>query len=175
MITCKEDLVNTYINNDFGELRDLYIKIALENNVKVCGSGGYDYLLSKKSIGVRDWGSGPQLEWGNGGFENAELVTLSDLKPKPTKFVKVEESIFDLKGEFERGELYYMNMGHYNKCETWRELAHFMIEDELYRQVEKEIEERQEFVDRARGMFVEGVYFERALEKMYDAGCRFQD
>ncbi|AUR96995.1 hypothetical protein NVP1236O_03 [Vibrio phage 1.236.O._10N.261.52.C4] len=57
-------------------------------------------------------------------------------KPKPTKFVKVEESIFDLKNELERGELYYMNMAHYNKCEAWQELAHFMIEGELYRQVE---------------------------------------
>ena len=33
-------------------------------------------------------------------------IEMEDLKPKPTKFAKVEESIFDLKGEFDRGELF---------------------------------------------------------------------
>lgn len=137
MITCKEDLIDTYIENDFGELRDLYIKIALEHNVKVCGGGGCDYLLSKNSIGVRDWGSGSQFEWNNGDFENAKLITLPDLKPTPTKFVKVEESIFDLKGEFERGELYSSNCeGHYTqlKCEKKFYLA--AHQDSVYRQVD---------------------------------------
>ena len=137
MITCKEDLVNTYINNDFGELRDLYIKIALEHNVKVFGNGGYDYLLSKNSIGVRDWGFGPQLEWNDREFKNARLITLSDLKPTPTKFVKVEESIFDLKGEFERGELYSSDCeGHYTQLKCKKRFYLAAYQDSIYRQVE---------------------------------------
>ncbi|AUR98231.1 hypothetical protein NVP1248O_17 [Vibrio phage 1.248.O._10N.261.54.F1] len=137
MITCKEDLVNTYIENDFGELRDLYINIALNYGVETCGGSNTDYLLNVHVIGVKDWGFGPQLEWIDREFKNARLITLSDLKPTPTKFVKVEESIFDLKGEFERGELYSSDCeGHYTQLKYKKSLYLAAHQDSIYRQVE---------------------------------------
>ena len=139
MITCKEDLHNTWIKNDKGELRDLYISIAASFGIKneTCMGG-------LKFIGIFS-------EWGGCGFvgntsellfdqESRKQLTIKDLKkekPNPTKFVKVEESIFDLKGEFERGELYSSDCeGHYTqlKCEKKFYLAAY--KDSIYRKVE---------------------------------------
>ncbi|WWO62300.1 hypothetical protein [Vibrio phage vB_VcM_SY] len=108
MITRKEDLHNTWIKNDRGELRDLYISVAKSFGIndETC-TGGLEFI-------------GIFSEWGGCGFvgnsskllldqESRKQLTIQDLKkekPTPTKFVKVEESIFDLKAEFERGELY---------------------------------------------------------------------
>ncbi|AUR99175.1 hypothetical protein NVP1263B_15 [Vibrio phage 1.263.B._10N.286.51.B1] len=146
MITCKEDLINTYIENDFGELRDLYIKIALNYGVETCGGSNTDYLLNVHVIGVKDWGFGPQLEWIDREFKNARLITLSDLKPTPAKFVKVEESIFDLKEEFECGELYlavggmsegvFFSNYKYAKINSKELLCACYSENNVYRQVE---------------------------------------
>ena len=146
MITCKEDLVNTYIENDFGELRDLYINIALNYGVETCGGSNTDYLLNVHVIGVKDWGFGPQLEWIDREFKNARLITLSDLKPTPAKLVKVEESIFDLKGEFERGELYFdvaavsggvfLSNDEYVKVSSKESLCECYSNGNVYRQVE---------------------------------------
>ena len=64
-------------------------------------------------------------------------VRLSDLKPKPTKFVKVEESIFDLKEEFERGELFTKLGDTYiplSDCE--KAFASSLLASSIYRQVE---------------------------------------
>ena len=106
MITCKEDLHNTWIKNDKGELRDLYISIAASFGIK-----NETRMSELPFIGIFS-------EWGECGFvgntsqlllgqESRKQLTIKDLKKeKPTKFVKVEESIFDLKGEFERGDLY---------------------------------------------------------------------
>ncbi|CAL9954690.1 hypothetical protein VPHK24_0002 [Vibrio phage K24] len=58
-------------------------------------------------------------------------------KPTPTKFVKVEESIFDLKGEFERGELFTKLGDTYiplSDCE--KAFASSLLASSIYRQVE---------------------------------------
>lgn len=58
-------------------------------------------------------------------------------KPTPTKFVKVEESIFDLKGEFERGELYSSDCeGHYTQLKCEKKLYLAAYQDSIYRKVE---------------------------------------
>lgn len=139
MITCKEDLHNTWIKNDKGELRDLYISVASSFGVKneTC-MGGLPFI-------------GIFSEWGECGFvgntsellfdqESRKQLTIKDLKkekPKPTKFVKVEESIFDLKGEFERGELYSSDCeGHYTQLKCEKKLYLAAHQDSVYRQVE---------------------------------------
>lgn len=60
-------------------------------------------------------------------------------KPTPTKFVKVEESIFDLKGEFELGELYCKNLcasDDYTKLNTEVALFGCAAAGNVYRKVE---------------------------------------
>ncbi len=58
-------------------------------------------------------------------------------KPKPTKFVKVEESIFDLKEEFDGGELYVSTCeGHYTQILGEKGLFLAAFNNSIYRQVE---------------------------------------
>lgn len=149
MITCKEDLINTYIENDFGELRDLYIKKAIELGVKTCERGRFEYLLDKVTIGVRDWGYGAQLEWNNRCFGDAKYLTLSDLKP-PTKVV-YEKVNFSSVGECVQsvhdnyGEYFFLNngTGEYQLAE-YQDSAWYWKEDNIYIKVEKEIDWREE-------------------------------
>ncbi|CAL9956017.1 hypothetical protein VPHK165_0016 [Vibrio phage K165] len=71
------------------------------------------------------------LETGN------ESVLTTIKKPAPTKFVKVEESIFDLKEEFERGELFTKLGDTYiplSDCE--KAFASSLLASSIYRQVE---------------------------------------
>ncbi len=71
------------------------------------------------------------------GVIEAYLTPKLDEKPKPTKFVKVEESIFDLKEEFERGELYSSDCeGHYTQLKYKKSLYLAAHKDSVYRQVE---------------------------------------
>ncbi|CAH9011614.1 hypothetical protein VPHF27_0014 [Vibrio phage F27] len=112
MITCKEDLMNTYIENDFGELRKTYIDKAIElgynhQGNRERGLDWYDlpYIAINDSWDDAYVGQTSDAKKGIR-FSESKMLTLSDLKPTPTKFVKVKESIFDLKGEFEHGELY---------------------------------------------------------------------
>ena len=109
MITCKEDLIGTYILNDSGELREMYIKKALEFGLSVnsaCLTTSSDLIFTKSQsadFGMVDHAL--TIEHLKRTYGTRE-VTLVDLKPTTTKFVKVEESIFDLRSEFERGELF---------------------------------------------------------------------
>lgn len=74
----------------------------------------------------------------------AYLTPKLEEKPKPTKFVKVEESIFDLKEEFESGELFTKKAwGEYALIEEDTHLAslyemqsHENSKIGIYRQVE---------------------------------------
>ena len=64
-------------------------------------------------------------------------IEMKDLKPTPIKFVKVKESIFDLKGEFERGELYSSDCeGHYTQILGENGLFFAAFNSSIYRQVE---------------------------------------
>lgn len=74
------------------------------------------------------------------------------LSPQPnlsrTEYEKVTESIFDLKGEFERGELYF-NFGD-GEWFTYKDEASLAIgfkEDNVHRKIEVEIDWRDEVSD----------------------------
>ena len=99
MITCKEDLVNTYIENDNGVLRDVYVSLMNLHKVYICGGlTNFNYLMKKKYIGVRDFGIGVggQGEWNNTHFINAKQLTLTDLLPttyENTKVYSLDEDV----------------------------------------------------------------------------------
>ena len=143
--------------------------------------GKNDAYLDNKGI-VRFIGDNGYSAWGcndvtciDGSRESFILRSAALNKPKRVEvsYVKVEDSIFDLRPDFEAGELYVLNMSKYSKCETWRELAHFMIEGELYRKVETEIDERQEFIDTAyhQAQLAECVNFTKGMaEALFDSG-----
>lgn len=100
--------------------------------------------------------------------------------PKPrtrTEYEKVTESIFDLRDEFERGELYCKHE-HARECTqitNTQTLAQALHGGYCYRLVEKEIDERQEFIERAKDLIDASKDADYSLGNMYDAGCRFQD
>lgn len=185
MITCKEDLINTYIENDQGELRDLYLEKCDEFGIKTDKSRLYH--AKSQTVGALD----RDFEvWGNlhpRTIDKCRKLTLSDLKPtkqyavlhkggsysfqsdkpigndvvacfdlahsekplsedffdeKPrTKvgYEKVTESIFDLKDEFERGELYSDKDGKF-KVEELAHLGACCQTGLIYRKVERPVE-----------------------------------
>lgn len=153
MITCKEDLINTYIENDHGELRDLYIKKAIEFGFS--HQGYRDRNLDWYNLGFigicEGWGND---RLGQSMVENEKIndyeckkLTLSDLKPRTrTEYEKVTESIFDLRDEFERGELYckFEHAREYTQITNAQTLSQALHRGYCYRLVEKEIDWRDE-------------------------------
>ncbi|QIQ61320.1 hypothetical protein V039C_0042 [Vibrio phage V039C] len=160
MITCKQDLINTYIENDNGELRDLYIKKAIDLGVKTCDGGRFEYLLDKVTIGVRDWGYGAQLEWNNREFSDAKHITLSDLKPRTkVEYEKVTDSIFDLKDEFESGLLFTKKFNQeWHQIKTEEQLGNLLSMNDdptkngIYRKVERPVEWWEDAVEYIRSL-----------------------
>ena len=155
MITKKEDLINTYIENDFGELRQAYIDKAIELGYNHQGNRerGIDwYDLPYIAINDRwdDSYVGQTADITRGiRFSKSKLLTLSDLKPRTkTEFVKVTGSIFDLKDLLENEELYFStDTDEYDYCNNERDLCAAVYNGNIYRKVETEIDERQEFID----------------------------
>lgn len=133
MITCKEDLMNTYIVKGDDVLTKAYIS-ACNEYVDVyalqCDRWPKDrhlYFNTKYK----------HIQSGECDTSKYKEITIKDLKPKPTKFVKVEESIFDLRGEFERGELYSSDCeGHYTQLKCKKKFYLAGYQDSAYRQVE---------------------------------------
>lgn len=83
-------------------------------------------------------------------YHGAELWEPPVKKPRTrTEYVKVTESIFDLREEFERGELYHKfeHAREYSKVKNTESLSQALNNGCCYRKVEKEIDERQEFID----------------------------
>ena len=93
----------------------------------------------------------------NEATEAKAVAEYSNEKPKRVKveFVKVEDSIFDLREEFEKYELYSKADIIFDGCvEDGFVLIHSEIDlakatqvDQIYRKVETEIDERQEFIE----------------------------
>ena len=135
--------MNTYIENDFGELRKTYIDKAIELGYNHQGNRerGLDWY-DLPYIAINDsWDDayvGQTADVTRGiRFSESKILTLSDLKPTPTKFVKVEEPIFDLKAEFENGELYSSDCeGCYTQLKCKKKLYLAGYQDSIYRQVE---------------------------------------
>lgn len=110
MITCKEDLMNTYVKNT-PELRRGFLSLAvkfglIDSKSKVCESSEDAMVAYWQNVTGDNPTVGCWLAYAYQIKEECRELTISDLESTPTKFVKVEESIFDLKGEFERGELF---------------------------------------------------------------------
>ncbi len=146
MIKTKEDLINTYIKNDFGELRDLYLSKCYEFGFsvnKACYSTASPLIFTKGLVelcGNTDHAT--NVEYIDKKYGKMKKFTLEDLKPNPSPrtratYEKVTEDFFFLKGEFERGELYYLgDEGSYYVCNTIVNLALAMESDICYRKVE---------------------------------------
>ena len=148
MITKKEDLINTYIVNDHGELRDLYISALGRFGVDTCESDEHFLIYEPDDYPHMDTAS---FGWNN--YNNSRRLTISDLKPRTrTKYERVTESIFDLRDEFERGELYckHEHAREFTQVINTQTLAQALHGGYCFRKVEKEIDWREEvsnFVD----------------------------
>lgn len=133
MITCKEDLINTYIVKGDDVLTKAYIS-ACKEYVDVYA------LQCDRWPGDRHLYFNPEykhIQSGECDTSKYKEITLKDLvKPTPTKFVKVEEPIFDLKAEFERGELYSSDCECcYTQLKCKKKLYLAGYQDSIYRQV----------------------------------------
>ena len=129
------DLKNTYIENDFGELRDLYIDALTMAGVN-CEDCDTFYLIYEPSdLECLDGaGNGWKSKY------NSRKLTLADLKPRTkTEHVKVDgDSIFHLKPDFEAGEL-YAGTSQFDLITTEGDLCDAWVNGYLYRKVEREI------------------------------------
>lgn len=151
MIKCKEGLINTYIENDFGELRDLYLAKCEEFGI--CAD---DIDKNSGTIGVLDrcdismWHNLMERT-----IDKCRKLTLSDLKSRTrTEYEKVTESIFDLRDEFERGELYFTANGDIDNMRVIETELHlvqllkshmeFTNRGYVYRSTEKQVDWREE-------------------------------
>lgn len=82
-----------------------------------------------------------KIDWNdkvNNGMKSRKQLTISDFKPTRTEYVKVTDSIFDLKADFEKGELYEKDSG-YCKLISESDFAFAYRENAIYRKVEREI------------------------------------
>jgi hypothetical protein len=152
MITCKEDLIGTYVDGRDIKLGNEYQKLLFKFGVKWLH---FDDQEVRTASGMTNHFcfNGEFLSWSR--KEPADInyekkLTLKDLKPKPTKFVKVEESIFGLKEEFESGELYRVYVHHgdnpmYGVIDSEFSLIQAADRSNVYRQVETT--ERDLFID----------------------------
>ena len=122
----------------------------------------------------------------NEATETKAVAEYSNEKPKRVKveFVKVEDSIFDLREEFEKYELYSKADIIFDGCvedgfvsiHSEIDLAKAIQVDQIYRKVETEIDERQEFIEAACKVVPTTAEEDiKVMGKMFDAGCRFTD
>lgn len=155
MINKKEDLINTYIENDHGELRDLYINKAVE-----LGFAHQGYRDKKvdwynlRFVGICSGWCSERL--GQADYVDEMIkrlkcrkLILSDLKPRTrTECEKATESIFDLRDEFERGELYWWyesdckDKSEFVEIRSEYDLSTYFAKGNIFKRVEKEIDWR---------------------------------
>lgn len=90
------------------------------------------------------------------------------------RYEKVTDYLFDLKEEFERGELFEMvGVEIYRKVKKERYLAESFFHETLYRRIE--LTERDLFIEEAckRCDWQLGSLAANRAGNLYDAGCRF--
>lgn len=100
MITCKEDLVNTYIENDNGVLRDVYVSLLLLNGIEHQsgyhnGNSWYDlnYIGFCSKWSLNEIGQSVSDERG---ISECKQLTLADLLPtsyENTKVYSLDEDV----------------------------------------------------------------------------------
>ncbi len=177
MINKIEDLKNTWVSTSNRELVDLYAKKSLSLGAEI--NRDADSAADKGYSCVYMMGSGMVIGAGSYPLGNSSYkeLTLSDLKPRTkTEFVqqgfhKCHEAMF--KHEMEE-ELYISSHNGFivasmsNIIDNWR--------TELYRKVETEIDERQEFIDTAVELLNrddhggEASHYEIWFGAMFDSG-----
>lgn len=92
MITCKKDLVNTYIENDNGVLRDVYVSLCRLHGVKTKGYIEYDILHVTKTLEQHGVCFGFESRITSKG----KRLTLTDLLPtsyENTKVYSLDEDV----------------------------------------------------------------------------------
>ena len=109
----------------------------------------------------------------------AALNHIKPIPPKPrtrTEYEKVTESIFDLRDEFERGELFMKGRGaggdFFNKITTEYELVTFASRG-LYRKVEKEIDWTADVMDFLGNELQRGERVKHADVELFCDGSKF--
>lgn len=93
MITCKEDLVNTYIENDNGVLRDVYVSLCNLHDQSRARRAGY-YIHGYIGI-CHQWNDGRDIRQGSI-KPDAKQLTLTDLLPtayENTKVYSLDEDV----------------------------------------------------------------------------------
>ena len=106
--------------------------------------------------------------------ETPEEKEALDTIEKTYRFEKVMDSIFGLKEEFERGELFSFDGNeHYVQIETEGDFSYAHIYENLYRRIE--VKERELFIEEAckRCNYDPNSAAGSLIGDMYDAGCRF--
>ncbi|CAH9014051.1 putative coil containing protein [Vibrio phage 455E52-1] len=180
MITKKEDLINTYIENDLGELRKAYIDKAIElgymhQGNRERGLDWYDlpYIAINDSWDDTYVGQASDAKKGIA-FSESKLLTLSDLKPRTkTEFVKCEfDHAWEAVKAFEDGEDLYTKRSHkdFVLIDNAPDVLRFLYD--LHRKVEIEIDEKQEFIDAAREVTSATINSKAAMSfgMLYDSG-----
>lgn len=137
------DLKNTYIENDFGELLDLYVKECNKQGIE--WFEGFHGLDNDDQVIFVDSGNELYscLKNLTGYYDCLKQITLADIKPRTrVEYVKVEDSIFHLKPDFEAGELYskHNKKDKYYMINTEIWLVSAMHNGNVFRKVEREIE-----------------------------------
>lgn len=176
MIKCKEDLLNTYIENDQGELRELYIKAGQRLNVNVWSND----TLKREFISC----SYPEVETHSstifllGGHRpyhsNSKQLTLSDFKPKlktKVEYVKCEESLNDIAKAMIDGELFYSEDG--DVTYNWHDGSFddqygdtFIVVGEFHRKVETEVTWQDEISDDRTHVYIYDLDKQVAIDRM---------
>lgn len=94
------------------------------------------------------------------------VKNLKPIQPKPpvrVEYEKVTESIFDLKDEFERGELYFQQGGEYLPYKLESEFAHGFMHNRIYRRIEKPVDWQNSVVEFMKGCPVDGSQMNQEL------------
>lgn len=158
MITCKEDLMNTYIENDFGELREVYLSVCSKFGLHLYHDGEqsfdvnfYDgkYIRCDKYSLEDSENVLQSIDDNCLGKYNEKQLTLSDLKPRTkvvyekVNFSSVGECVQSVHDNY--GEYFFLNKGtgEYQIAE-YQDSAWYWKEDNIYIKVEKEIDWREE-------------------------------
>lgn len=144
MITCRDDLIGTYIKNDQGELRDLYLSEITKHGVKICSGHDFKKLVKRKFIGVHNYGLWPQCDWSDKPFIGEKEITMKDLKQR-TKidFVKVASGAAQKIELLMLGERLYTNRNGTSWID-WNRAKMWSLGDidrlDLYRKVERQVD-----------------------------------
>ena len=145
MITCKEDLFNTYVKNK-PELRREFLSLAVKFGLidiesEICESDEDAVVACWCDVTGDTQKVGCWSAYADRVKAECRELTLSDLKPrtKPS-YEKVDLSLCDFIEGFQAGKLFYYQGGEYHQIETERQAMFHASRDSYFVEVEKTIE-----------------------------------